>query len=94
MNAAVSNESPAELSASIRKLLDDLGLAYRLHTERGGFAALRRVQAVLLEDAIGSMLVLLPQDHLLDLARLTELTAGSWWRSSPNAWRACSASTS
>ncbi|MFK4026285.1 aminoacyl-tRNA deacylase and HDOD domain-containing protein [Stutzerimonas balearica] len=74
MNAAVSNESPAELSASIRKLLDDLGLAYRLHTERGGFAALRRVQAVLLEDAIGSMLVLLPQDHLLDLARLTELT--------------------
>ena len=31
-------------------------------------------QAVLLDDAVGTLLVLFPQSQLLDLARLTELT--------------------
>ncbi|MCF7200552.1 aminoacyl-tRNA deacylase and HDOD domain-containing protein [Pseudomonas oligotrophica] len=74
MNTAVSNESPAELPLPIRKFLDDLGLAYRLRTERAGVPAAQQVETVLLEDAVGLMLVLFPQDHLLDLARLAELT--------------------
>lgn len=32
------------------------------------------MQAILLDDAIGALLVLYPRDHLLDLSRVTELT--------------------
>ena len=36
--------------------------------------AARKVQAVLLDDTVGTLMVLFPQSQLLDLHRLTELT--------------------
>lgn len=74
MNSAVDTESCSELPLLITKLLKDLGVSYQIQRNRPGFPVAQRVQAVLLDDSIGAMLVLFPQDHLLDLARLTELT--------------------
>jgi HD-like signal output (HDOD) protein/prolyl-tRNA editing enzyme YbaK/EbsC (Cys-tRNA(Pro) deacylase) len=42
--------------------------------DRHGLNAARKVQAVLLDDSIGVLMVLFPQSQLLDLNRLTELT--------------------
>lgn len=60
--------------AVIVQLLEKLGLAYRVCSERPALPAAQRLQAVLLEDAVGTLLVLFPQDQLLDLGRLAELT--------------------
>ncbi|WP_146070413.1 YbaK/EbsC family protein, partial [Arthrobacter sp. GMC3] len=74
MNSAVDTESCSELPLLITKLLKDLGVSYQIQRDRPNIPAAQRVQAVLLDDSIGAMLVLFPQDHLLDLARLAELT--------------------
>ncbi|HAG78767.1 MAG TPA: histidine kinase, partial [Pseudomonas sp.] len=74
MNSAVDTESCSELPLLITKLLKDLGVSYQIQRDRPNFPAAQRVQAVLLDDSIGAMLVLFPQNHLLDLARLAELT--------------------
>lgn len=58
----------------IRLLLDKLDIAYREVTEHPQLPPERRVQAVLLDDAVGALMVLFPQNQLLDLKRLTELT--------------------
>ncbi|MGN8248501.1 HDOD domain-containing protein [Pseudomonas sp. SMV7] len=58
----------------IRLLLDKLGVAYREVVEHPQLPAASRVQAVLLDDEIGALLVLFPQSQLLDLNRLAELT--------------------
>ncbi len=58
----------------IVQLLEKLGLAYRVCGARAGLPAAQRLQAVLLEDALGALLVLFPQSQLLDLNRLAELT--------------------
>lgn len=60
--------------AVILQLLDKLGVACTVRHEHAGLPAARRVQAVLLDDAVGALLVLFPQSQLLDLNRLTELT--------------------
>lgn len=74
MNSAVDTESASELPLLITKLLKDIGVNYQIQREHPAFPAVQRIQAVLLEDSIGTMLVLYSQDQLLDLARLTELT--------------------
>ena len=74
MNSAVDTESCSELPLLITKLLKDLGVRYQILRDHAALPAAQRVQAVLLEDSVGAMLVLFPQDHLLDLPRLTELT--------------------
>ncbi|HDS1736460.1 MULTISPECIES: aminoacyl-tRNA deacylase and HDOD domain-containing protein [Pseudomonas] len=58
----------------IRLLLEKLGVSYREVPEHPQLPAASRVQAALLDDEIGALMVLFPQDHLLDLNRLTELT--------------------
>ncbi|EIK55042.1 signal transduction protein [Stutzerimonas stutzeri TS44] len=74
MNSAVDTESGSELPLLITKLLKDLGVRYQILRDHAALPAAQRVQAVLLEDSIGALLVLFPQDHLLDLPQLTELT--------------------
>jgi len=60
--------------AVILQLLDKLGVACRVCHDHPGLPAARRVQSVLLEDAVGALLVLFAQNQLLDLNRLAELT--------------------
>ena len=58
----------------IRLLLDKVGITYREVVEHAQLPAASRVQAVLLDDEIGALMVLFPQSQLLDLNRLGELT--------------------
>ncbi|KAF1052209.1 MAG: hypothetical protein GAK43_02041 [Stenotrophomonas maltophilia] len=58
----------------ILQLLAKHGVPSREVTDHPSLPASRRVQASLLEDSVGMLLVLFPQDQLLDLNRLTELT--------------------
>ncbi|WP_252089855.1 aminoacyl-tRNA deacylase and HDOD domain-containing protein [Pseudomonas sp. MWU13-3659] len=58
----------------IRLLLDKLGVTYREVPDHPQQPAASRVQAALLDDEIGAMLVLFPQSQLLDLKRFEELT--------------------
>ncbi|CDZ95339.1 MULTISPECIES: HDOD domain-containing protein [Pseudomonadaceae] len=74
MSIAVDDGSNPVLPFLIEKLLKDLDLGYRTLTDNPDLNPAQRVQAVLLDDAVGALLVLFPRDHLLDLARLTELT--------------------
>ncbi|WP_263146305.1 aminoacyl-tRNA deacylase and HDOD domain-containing protein [Pseudomonas sp. RIT-PI-AD] len=64
----------AQPPAVILQLLEKLGLSYAIRVERHEAADPRRLQAVLLDDAVGALLVLYPRDQLLDLNRLAELT--------------------
>ncbi|UTW09809.1 aminoacyl-tRNA deacylase and HDOD domain-containing protein [Pseudomonas benzenivorans] len=72
--AALAPESTPRPPAVILQLLDKLALAYRVCGDSPQLPAARRVQAVLLDDAVGALLVLYPQNQLLDLNRLAELT--------------------
>ncbi|CAI3790403.1 hypothetical protein AHFPHNDE_04122 [Pseudomonas sp. MM227] len=60
----------------IQKMLDDFGIAWSQVDAQHVTAAdaSRTIQAVLLADAIGALMVLFPQSKLLDLSRLAELT--------------------
>lgn len=58
----------------IRLLLGKLAISYNEVLDQPGLPAARKVQAVLLDDAVGALMVLFPQSQLLDLNRLTELT--------------------
>lgn len=71
---ALAPDTTPQPPAVILQLLDKLDLAYRVRSEHSGLAAAQRLQAVLLEDAVGALLVLYPQSQLLDLNRLAELT--------------------
>ena len=55
----------------IRLLLDKMGIAFEEVLDHHGLNAARKVQAVLLDDSVGSLMVLYPQSQLLDLNRLT-----------------------
>ncbi len=74
MNLAPHDEAFAQLPPLVAQMLEKQGIAYQLHRDPEPFPAAQRVQAVLLDDLIGPLLVLFPQDRLLDLARLAELT--------------------
>ncbi|CAD5106271.1 aminoacyl-tRNA deacylase and HDOD domain-containing protein [Zestomonas carbonaria] len=71
---AHSAETSPQPPAVILQLLGKLAVPHQVSHERTGLDCARRVQAVLLEDAIGALLVLFPRNQLLDLKRLTELT--------------------
>ena len=74
MNTAASSKHNITLPPMIVQLLDKLALPYRICEDRPDYDPSRRVQAVLVDDAIGALLVLYPRDHLLDLPSLVELT--------------------
>ncbi|WP_431146981.1 HDOD domain-containing protein [Pseudomonas alvandae] len=71
--AALVPETPHAPSV-IRQLLEKLGITFDEVIERPGLNPARKVQAVLLHDAVGALMVLFPQSQLLDLNRLAELT--------------------
>ncbi|WP_181296149.1 aminoacyl-tRNA deacylase and HDOD domain-containing protein [Pseudomonas sp. Q2-TVG4-2] len=74
MNTAAASDNDISLPPMIVQLLDKLALPYRICEDRSDLEPAQRVQAVLVDDAIGALLVLHPRDHLLDLPRLVELT--------------------
>lgn len=74
MIEAAPAPSLPEAPRVILQLLEKLDVACRSRIDGLDYPAERRVQAVLLEDSIGGMLVLYPQSQLLDLGRLAELT--------------------
>ena len=73
IDAALAPETPHATSA-VRLLLGKLDIAFDEVLDHHGLNAARKVQAVLLDDAVGSLMVLFPQSQLLDLNRLAELT--------------------
>ena len=58
----------------IQLMLEKLGIGYREVPEHLAKDPSRKVQAVLLNDAVGALMVLFAQDKLLDLNRLAEVT--------------------
>ncbi|MBC3299724.1 HD-like signal output (HDOD) domain, no enzymatic activity [Pseudomonas cedrina] len=66
--------APLTAPPVIRALLAKLAVPYAEVADLPGLNPARKVQAVLLEDAVGALMVLFPQSQLLDLNRLTELT--------------------
>lgn len=66
--------APPTAPSVIRTLLAKLAISYTEVAERPGLNPAQKVQAVLLDDAVGALMVLFPQSQLLDLNRLTELT--------------------
>lgn len=72
--AAESNNNHNSLTPMIVQLLDKLALPYRTCDDRSELDPSTRMEAVLVDDAIGALLVLYPRDHMLDLTRLVELT--------------------
>lgn len=74
MNTLAAPESAsASLPDLIEKLLQQQGIAYQLRQARHAGPAARQVQACLLCDSLGTVLALIPKDHLLDLKRIGEL---------------------
>ena len=71
--AAISNNDTAP-PPMIVQLLEKLAVPYRTCADVPSLDSAQRVQAVLVDDAIGALLVLFPRDHLLDLPVLVELT--------------------
>ncbi|TBU99665.1 aminoacyl-tRNA deacylase and HDOD domain-containing protein [Phytopseudomonas dryadis] len=71
---AIASDTSPQPPAVILQLLEKLGLSYQVRAEHPGLPAAQRVQTVLLDDAVGALLVLFPQSQLLDLNRLAELT--------------------
>lgn len=74
MTEAALAPSQPDVPPLVRQLLDKLEVPFQPRIDHPALAAARRIQAVLVDDSIGALLVLYPQDQLLDLARLTELT--------------------
>ena len=71
---AVAPSTTLQPPLVIQQLLDKLSVPYKVQREHPALVAERRLQAVLLDDAVGALLVLIPRSQLLDLSRLTELT--------------------
>ena len=74
MSEVAHATAPLTAPPVIRALLAKLAISYTEVAEHPGLNPARKVQAVLLEDAVGALMVLFPQSQLLDLNRLTELT--------------------
>ena len=60
--------------SAIQLLLAKVGIRYTEVPEHLATQPSRRVQTVLLGDAVGTLMVLFAQDQLLDLSRLAEVT--------------------
>ncbi|WP_449430548.1 HDOD domain-containing protein [Pseudomonas putida] len=74
MTEVALDASAPHAPSVIRLLLEKLGVAYREVLDNPLLPAASKVQAVLLDDEVGAMMVLFPQSQLLDLHRLAELT--------------------
>ncbi|MET1076778.1 MAG: HDOD domain-containing protein [Pseudomonas sp.] len=74
IEVAVVPDSTPRPPAVIVQLFEKLGLPYQERVDQPNLERAQRVQAVLLEDAVGALLILYPQNQLLDLNRLAELT--------------------
>ena len=75
MSELSPQNSPApQLPALIQQLLASQQMAFTQELEQAEQPNAQRIAAILLEDAVGLLLVLLPRDQLLDLKRLKELT--------------------
>ncbi|TNF14697.1 MAG: histidine kinase, partial [Pseudomonadales bacterium] len=72
--AALAPNATPQPPSVILQLLEKLAVPYQVRAERPGLPAAARLQAVLLDDAVGALLVLYPRSQLLDLGRLAELT--------------------
>jgi HD-like signal output (HDOD) protein/prolyl-tRNA editing enzyme YbaK/EbsC (Cys-tRNA(Pro) deacylase) len=70
----ISSSAKLQPPAIIVQLLEKLALPYEVCLEQPGLLPAQRVQAVLLDDELGALLVLFPQSQLLDLSNLAELT--------------------
>lgn len=74
MNSQTAPEQhAATLPDLIEKLLQQQGIAYQLRPTSDSWPAAQQVQASLLCDAVGTVLTLIPKDHLLDLKVLGAL---------------------
>jgi HD-like signal output (HDOD) protein/prolyl-tRNA editing enzyme YbaK/EbsC (Cys-tRNA(Pro) deacylase) len=58
----------------IRQLLGKAAISYREVMDDDTLPSAQKVQAILVHDSVGALLILFPQNQLLDLNRLTELT--------------------
>lgn len=67
-------DATPDTPSAIRQLLGKLAISYREVLDDKVRPPAQKVQAVLVDDSVGTLLVLFPQNHLLDLNRLTELT--------------------
>ena len=76
MNELALEAVTSPVPSVIQKMLNDSGIAWTAVDARQVTAADagRTIQAVLLADEVGALMVLFPQSQLLDLNRLTELT--------------------
>ncbi|MEH6565894.1 MAG: HDOD domain-containing protein [Halopseudomonas sp.] len=72
-NEAVCDNSGTSLPDLIEKLLQQQGIAYQLRPLEHAGPVAQQVQASLLCDSIGTVLALIPKDHLLDLKRVGAL---------------------
>ena len=74
MTEVASAPAVASTLPVIGRLLGDMAITYREVPDHPGLDPARKVHAVLLDDSIGTLLVLFTQSHLLDLNRLADLT--------------------
>ena len=74
MTEVASAPAVASTPSVVGRMLGDLAIAYREVPEHSGLDPAHKVQAVLLDDSIGTLMVLFAQSHLLDLNRLADLT--------------------
>ena len=67
--------APTVLSTplAVRRLLEELAVTWREVHDHPGLNPGCKVQAVLLDDSVGALMVLFAQSHLLDLNRLADL---------------------
>ena len=72
--AALAPANPAYAVCQFGCCWASMGIAFDEVLDHHGLNAARKVQAVLLDDTVGTLMVLFPQSQLLDLNRLTELT--------------------
>lgn len=73
MNEVARALNDPETPPAVQRLLDEWGIPYAKVIDHAGLDAASKVQAVLLDDAVGVLLVLFAQSHLLDLNRLADL---------------------
>ena len=70
----VSTPLVVNAPSAVRMLLVERAIPYREVIDLSGLSHASKVQAVLLDDASGILLVLFGQGHLLDLTRLASVT--------------------
>jgi HD-like signal output (HDOD) protein/prolyl-tRNA editing enzyme YbaK/EbsC (Cys-tRNA(Pro) deacylase) len=73
MTEVASAPAVASTPSVIGRLLGDLAIDYREVPDHPALDPARKVQAVLLDDSVGILMVLFTQSHLLDLNRLADL---------------------